>query len=40
VEQFGAMGSRLTLLAPTLTALLVLVVGLGLTARGLYPFVT
>jgi hypothetical protein len=31
------MGGRLTRLTPFLTASLVLVVGLGLTARGLYP---
>jgi ABC-type nickel/cobalt efflux system permease component RcnA len=37
VARFGAMGGRLTALAPLLTAVLVLVVGLGLTARGLYP---
>jgi ABC-type nickel/cobalt efflux system permease component RcnA len=37
LARFGSFGGRLTSLAPVLTATLVLVVGLGLTIRGLYP---
>ena len=39
LARFGVMGGRLTSLAPLLTATLVLIVGLGLTARGLYPLI-
>jgi nickel/cobalt transporter (NicO) family protein len=38
--RLGALGGRLSGLAPALTATLVLVVGLGLALRGLYPLVT
>jgi nickel/cobalt transporter (NicO) family protein len=40
VGRFGQVSARLAGLAPGLTALLVLVVGLGLTVRGLYPLIT
>ena len=37
VGRFGTASARFARLAPLLTAVLVLVVGLGLAARGLYP---
>ena len=39
-SRFGHAGARYVRLIPALTAVLVLVVGLGLTARALYPLLT